>query len=193
VIPTPVARLRASGADTLVVMATPTESINALVVAWKLGWKPNKIVNSVGATNSFMTAAQTSAGSPDSVNGVVSTTYLKDPGDPKYANDATVKLYKGIMAQYAPSFPEPRDDFLFFYGMAKADTFVQALYRAGKNPTRASLMKAALNLKIKKFGWLLPGAQLHTTPNSAFPIRYQKLRKFDAGHFSEFGQLVKTR
>ncbi len=104
----------------------------------------NKLVNSVGATDSFMTAAQNSAGSPDAVNGVVSTGYLKDPSDPSYANDPQIKLYKQIMAKYAPSFPEPRDDTLFFYGMAKADTFVQALYRAGKNPTRQSLMNAAV-------------------------------------------------
>ncbi len=55
-ISTPVARLRASGADTLLVIATPTESITALVVAYRLGWKPNKLVNSVGATDAFMTS-----------------------------------------------------------------------------------------------------------------------------------------
>ena len=104
-----------------------------------------------------------------------------------------MKLYKSIMAKYAPSFPEPRDDTLFFYGMAKAATFVQALYRAGKNPTRASLMKAALNLKVKKFPWILPGAQLTSSPTSAFPIRYQKLRRYDGNAFTEFGGLVKTR
>ncbi|MGZ8695362.1 MAG: hypothetical protein ACXWYS_07990, partial [Gaiellaceae bacterium] len=113
--------------------------------------------------------------------------------DPSYANDPQIKLYKQIMAKYAPSFPEPRDDTLFFYGMAKADTFVQALYRAGKKPTRASLVRAVSNLTIKNFPWLLKGATLRTSPNSAFPIRYQKLRRFNSGHFTEFGDLVKTR
>jgi len=189
----PTARLRASGVDTFLVIATPTESITALVVAYRLGWKPNKLVNSVGATDAFMTAAQNSAGSPDAVNGVVSTTYAKDPSDPSYQNDPQVKLYKTIMAKYAPSFPEPRDDSLFFYGMAKADTFVQALYKAGKNPTRKSVMNAVANLKIKNDPWLLKGASLVTRPNSAFPIRYQKLRHFNSGHFTEFGDLVLTR
>jgi branched-chain amino acid transport system substrate-binding protein len=192
-ISAPVARLRASGANALVVIATPTESITALVVAYRLGWRPDKLVNSVGATDAFMKSAQNSAGSPDAVNGVVSTGYLKDPSDPSYANDPQVKLYKQIMAKYAPSFPEPRDDTLFFYGMAKADTFVQALYRAGKNPTRQSVMNAAANLKIKNFPWLLKGAQLRTSPGSAFPIRYQKLRRYTNGHFTEFGDLVLTR
>ena len=189
-------RLASSGANTLLVVATPTESIFALVTADKTGWRPaNKLVNSVGGTDSFMTTAQNLSGSADAVNGVVSTGYLKDPSDPSYANDPQIKLYKQIMAKYAPSFPEPRDDTLFFYGMAKADTFVQALYRAGKNPTRQSLdtVNAAVNLKIKNFPWLLKGAQLRTSPNSAFPIRYQKLRRFNSGHFTEFGDLVITR
>jgi branched-chain amino acid transport system substrate-binding protein len=193
VIAGPVAKLRASGADTFLVIATPTESITALVVAYRLGWRPNKLVNSVGATDSFMTAAKNSAGSVDAVNGVVSTTYLKDPSATQYANDAQVKLYKNIMAKYAPSFPEPRDDTLFFYGMAKAATFVQALYRAGKNPTRKSLMNAAVNLKVKNFPWTLKGSQIITSPSSAFPIRYQKLRRYNGTTFTEFGSLVKTR
>jgi branched-chain amino acid transport system substrate-binding protein len=193
VIPGPVAKLRASGADTFLVIATPTESVTALVVAYRLGWRPNKLVNSVGATDTFMTLAKNSAGSVDAVNGVVSTTYLKDPSATQYANDPQVKLYKDIMAKYAPSFPEPRDDTLFFYGMAKAATFVQALYRAGKDPTRKSLMNAAVNLKIKKFGWLIKGSQLFTSPTSAFPIRYQKLRRYNGTTFTEFGSVVKTR
>jgi branched-chain amino acid transport system substrate-binding protein len=194
VIPAPTARLRASGADTFLIIATPTESITALVTAYRLGWRPNKLVNSVGATNSFMAAARASAGSPDAVNGVVSTTYLKNPNAARYANDPQVRLYKRLMAKYAPQFPEPRDDNLFFYGMAKADTFVQALYRAGKNPSRASLVRAVANLDINRFGWLLPNAKLETRPGSAYPIRYQKLTRYnvDTG-FDEFGALVKTR
>ena len=79
------------------------------------------------------------------------------------------------------------------HGMAKADTFVQALYRAGKNPTRQSLMNAVIHLTIKNDPWLLKGSTLRTSPNSAFPIRYQKLRRFNNGHFTEFGNLVLTR
>jgi branched-chain amino acid transport system substrate-binding protein len=188
-------QLKASGADTLLVIATPTESITALAVAYKIGWKPNKIVNSVGATDTFMALAKQSAGSPDAVDGVISATYLKDPVNPKYANDPQVKLYENVMDKYAPSFPNPRDDTLFLYGMAKADTFVQALYRAGKNPTRQSLMNAVTHLTLKKFGWLTPGAQLITSPKSAYPLRFQRLVRYNAAssHFTEFGNLVRTR
>jgi branched-chain amino acid transport system substrate-binding protein len=186
----PTARLRASGADTLLIIATPGETITALVTAYRLGWRPNKLVNSVGATDTFMTAARASAGSPQAVDGVVTTAYLKDPSSPTYANDPQVKLYQRLMAKYAPG--QPANDGLFFYGMAKADTFVQALYRAGKNPSRASLMRAVANLKWKS-PWLLPGSSIQTSPGSAFPIRYQKLARYTNNAFVEFGPLVKTR
>jgi branched-chain amino acid transport system substrate-binding protein len=197
VIPGPTARLRASGADTLLVIATPTESITALVTAFRIGWRPNKLVNSVGATDTFMTAVRNATGSTASVDGVVSTTYLKDPSAPQYANDPQARLYKRLMEKYAPNFPAPRDDFLFFYGMAKADTFVQALYRAGRNPTRASVMRAARNLKVRS-PWLLRGpkgasGRILTSANSAFPIRFQRLRRYNGTSFREFGSLVKTR
>src|SRR5215207_4643802 len=190
VIPGPVARLRASGADTFLVVATPVESITALVTAYRLGWRPNKLVNSVGATPGFMAAARTSAGSADAVNGVVTTTYLKDVASPAYQNDPQVRLFKRLMEKYAPG--QPTNEGLFFYGMAKADTFIQALYRAGRNPTRASLMRAAANLKIPS-PWLLRGSRITTSPGSAFPIRYQRLARYNDGAFSEFGALVKTR
>ena len=190
VIPGPVARLRASGATVFLVVATPTETITALVTAYRLGWRPTKLVNSVGATPGFMAAAQTSAGSADAVNGVVTTTYLKDVAAPAYANDAQVLLFKRLMTKYAPG--QPTNEGLFYYGMAKADFFVQALYRAGKNPTRASLMRAAVNLKMNS-PWVLRGSKITTSRGSAFPIRYQRLTRYNNGSFSEFGPLVKTR
>jgi branched-chain amino acid transport system substrate-binding protein len=188
VIPGPVSRLRASGADTILVIATPTETVTALVTAWRLGWRPNKLVNSVSATSTFLGLAQQSAGSADAVNGIVSTVYLKDCN--AYRNDAQVQLYRRLMARYAPG--QPANDCLFYYGMAKADHFVQALYRAGRNPTRASMMRATRHLTMNS-GWLLPGARVITTPRSAFPIRHQKLNRYNNGAFTEIGQLQRTR
>ena len=37
------------------------------------------------------------------VNGTISAAYLKDPASPTWANDATVKQFKAIMAKYNPS------------------------------------------------------------------------------------------
>jgi branched-chain amino acid transport system substrate-binding protein len=185
-----VAQLRASGADTFLVVGTPRGTIQALVTAYRLGWRPRLYVNSVAATDTFLTQARTAAGSADAVNGIITTTYLKDPASPTYARDATVIQYKRLMAKYAPGLNA--NDTLYFYGMAKAHTFVQALYRAGKNPTRQSLMNAARNLKLKST-WLIPGSEIRTTPASAFPISIVRLTRYNNGSFTEFGPLINTR
>lgn len=185
-----VARLRASGADTFLIIAIPGPTITALVTAYRIGWKPNLLVNSVGATEVWMTAAQNSAGSADAVNGVVTTTYLKDPAARKYANDPQVKFYRTLMAKYLPGANVNNSQ--YYYGMAKAADFVQALYRAGKNPTRASLMRAVDNLTYKS-PWVLPGANIATSPRSPFPMKYQKYARYNNGSYTEFGALQKIR
>ena len=185
-----VARLRASGANTLLLISIPGPTITALVTAYRIGWKPNLLVNSVGATEVWLTAAQNAAGSADAVNGVVTTAYLKDPASRKYANDPQVKFYKTLMAKYLPG--ANANNSQYYYGMAKAADFVQALYRAGKQPTRASLMRAVENLTYKS-PWVITGAQIITSPRNPFPMRYQKYARFNNGSYTEFGQLQKIR
>jgi branched-chain amino acid transport system substrate-binding protein len=185
-----VARLRASGADTFLIIAIPGPTITALVTAYRIGWHPTLLVNSVGATDVWITAAQNSAGSPDAVNGIVTTTYLKDPAQPKYQKDPQVKFYKALMAKYLPNANVNNSQ--YYYGMAKAADFVQALYRAGKSPTRASLIRAVNNLTYKS-PWVLPGANISTSPRSPFPMKYQKYARYNNGSYTEFGAMQKIR
>ena len=64
------------------------------------------------------------------------------------------------MAKYLPERANVNDG-LYFYGFAKADTFVRAMYKAGKNPTRAGLMRALLSFN-ETTPYLLPGSRLKT-------------------------------
>jgi len=185
-----VARLRASGADTFLIIAIPGPTITALVTAYRIGWRPTLLVNSVGATDVWITAAQNSAGSPEAVNGIVTTTYLKDPAQPNYQKDPQVKFYKALMAKYLPNANVNNSQ--YYYGMAKAADFVQALYRAGKSPTRASLIRAVDNLTYKS-PWVLPGANISTSPRSPFPMKYQKYARYNNGSYTEFGAMQKIR
>ena len=59
-----------------------------------------------------------------------------------------------LMAKYNPS--GRVTDGPNFYGFAKAHTFVRAMYKAGKNPTRAGLMRALLSFN-ETSPYLLPG------------------------------------
>src|SRR5215475_13675990 len=95
------AKLKASGADTLMIFATPTPTIQAYVIGTKLGWKPaNVFTNSVSATDPFLTIAEKSGS--NIVEGTISVGYLLDPSNPIYNKQPGMKLYRSIMAKYAP-------------------------------------------------------------------------------------------
>ncbi len=92
-------------------------------------------MNSVAAFRTPMAGAIASAGAAY-VNGILSVAYLKDVEQARWENDAAMKQYDAIVAKYLPG-SNPNDGQIY-YGVAKAEAFVQALYRAGKNPTRAA-------------------------------------------------------
>ena len=99
--------------------------------------------------------------------GATSTAFLHDPTNPTQKGSAGVKLYLQIMKRYLPS--EDPKAVAHMYGMMAAYSMVQALKGAGKNPTRASLLRAAQNLNITN-PFLLPGLKVTTTPKDYFPL-----------------------
>src|SRR5215207_3189656 len=186
-----IARQRGSGADTWVLLTTPTPTVRAIGTAKALNWKPNQIViNSVAATDSVMSAAVSSAGAAF-VNGAVSTGYLKNPSNPKYRRDAAVRQYNRLMTRYGPPGANRADTF-YYYGFAKGYDFVKLLYLAGKNPTRASIMKATQ--KINWFNpYMIKGVQSKTSATDPFVLDQFKLVRFNDGSWSEISKLFKGR
>ncbi len=183
-------RLRASGADTLMIFVTTTKTFQTYGTIRALGWKPPNIyLNSVTATDALMGIAVASS-SAATVNGSISTAYLKDPASPVWANDATVKQYATLMAKYNPR--GRVTDGLNFYGFAKAHTFVRAMYKAGKNPTRAGLMRALLSFN-ETSPYLLPGSRIKTSATDHFMISHIRPMRFNDGNWTLFGSLVDGR
>lgn len=193
-VATQVAGLRASGADTLMIFATPAKTIQTYATMRALGWKPENIyVNSVSATDTFMSTAVRLAGAA-TVNGSVSTQYLKDPANPEWDNDAGMKHYRALMAKYLPNATATNG--LYLYGMAKAFDFVQLLYathKADKTLARKNLMKAAANLTIRNNPFSLPTVETKTGKNDPFPISKQRLIRYNNGTWTAFGPIVEGR
>jgi len=155
-----------------------------------LSFKPDKvIVNSVSATDTFMSAAVANAGA-DTVNGSLSVGYTLDPANPKYDSTAGIKLYKRLMAKYGPGL-NPNNG-LYLYGMAKAYDTIQLMYKLGNTPTRAGLMKAA-----RKMNWtnpfLLPGVKVKTAGSDQFAISQIQLIQYNNGLWNPQGELFDGR
>jgi branched-chain amino acid transport system substrate-binding protein len=184
-----VAKLKAARVTTVMLFATPKFAIQSYVYAHKLGWKPTVYVNAVSSAANIMGLA-TAGTTRKQTDGSVSIVFLKDPTDPHWAKDPGVKLYRSIMKTYKGGNP---NDVYAVYGMSAAHTFVAALKKAGKNPTRAGIMKAATSLNVTNDPFLLPGITVKTGPGDHFPLDQAKLQRYHNGHWVSFGGLFRVR
>ena len=161
-----IAQLKASGADTLMLFATPKFMIQAIVAAHRLGWKPQLYIASISIEPGIMAIAQSNA--PELTKGALSIAFVKNPDDPIWARDPALALYRTIMKTYDRS--GRVSDVYNWYGMTVAWTMVATLKAAGKNLTRASLLHAAQHLDLPNNPFLLPGIVIRTTPTQYFPL-----------------------
>jgi branched-chain amino acid transport system substrate-binding protein len=185
-------RIKAAGAQILGVFQLPTPTVRSIATAKALGIRPDQIyMNSVAAIKPAMDSMTAAVGA-DYVNGIITVGYQKDPQDPKWDNDAGMKLYRSIIAKYGGG-ANPNDQQVF-YGVSKADGFVQTLYKAGRNLTRQGLMNALTSLNLKS-QFLLPGMVIKTSKNDHFVISQIQLQRFNgtAKRWIPFGKLIEGR
>jgi ABC-type branched-subunit amino acid transport system substrate-binding protein len=170
-----IAQLKASGADTLMLFATPKFFIQAVVATHKLGWKPQLYIASVSIEPGIMAIARYNA--PALTKGALSIAFVKNPNDPIWAKDKALALYRTIMRKFDPS-GKPSDVYNW-YGMTVAWTMVETLRKAGRNLTRAGLLRAAQNLDLPSNPFLLPGIRLKTSPTDYRPFDQVYLYRYD--------------
>jgi branched-chain amino acid transport system substrate-binding protein len=184
-----VALLKASGADTLMLFATPKFFLQAIVTAHKLGWKPGVYIASVSIEPGIMAIARFNA--PELTKGALSIAFVKNPNDPIWAKDPAVALYRSIMKRYAPT-GKPSDVYNW-YGMTVAWTMVETLRKAGRNLTRARLLAAARSLDTGANPFLLPGIRLKTSRTDYRPMDYVYLYRYDNKQWVKASGLLRAR
>jgi branched-chain amino acid transport system substrate-binding protein len=186
-----ISRQRASGADLWVLFTTAgAPTVRALGTARAIGWKPDQIIiNSVAATDGVMRAAAAAVGQ-EFLNGIISTAYIKNPTNPKYANDTALRTYRRIVGKYVPG--ADTNNTFFLTGFAAAADTVRLLYLAGKNPTRASLLRATQRMNWVN-PYLIKGVKVKTSKTDRFPIDQIVLTRYNNGSFTEISGLFKGR
>ncbi|HEX3506985.1 MAG TPA: ABC transporter substrate-binding protein [Candidatus Dormibacteraeota bacterium] len=171
---TQLTKLKAKGADTLFIFATPAFTIGALAIVTAIGWSPLEYVNSVSDPAAYM---QIAASKGAKIDGAISVGYIKDPTDPQWANDAGMQLYKTVIANCSTC--KPNDGFNI-YGVAVAYTMVDVLRQAGSNLTRANVMSIAGSNLNETNPFLLPGVTVTTTSTDHYPITQEEVIKWSA-------------
>jgi len=185
-----IARLRSSKATVLVLITTPPFAIRGLVAANRLGWRPQVYVNQVGSATNIMRIISATA-NPRIIEGAITLISIKDPLMPRFKNDKGMTLYRSIMRQQLPR-GDVNDGF-HVYSMAVAYTFVEALKKAGKNPTRASLVRAVANLNLRNNPFLLPGVVVKTSSTDRFPLDQGQLQRWSKNQWNPLGKVVSAK
>jgi branched-chain amino acid transport system substrate-binding protein len=186
-----IAQLKRSGANTFMLFATPGFAIQGFIAAHRQNWRPRIFISSVSIEPQIMGVIRLNTNAR-AAEGAISMGYLKDPTSPMWAKDAGVALYRRIMRRYLPR-SKPSDVY-HFYGMAVAHSMAHALRKAGRNLTRAGLLRAATRLDQRDNPFLLPGVTVRTSPQNYFPISKAKLFRYSRqGRWVPFGPLLTAR
>jgi ABC-type branched-subunit amino acid transport system substrate-binding protein len=139
-----VAALKASGAQVVVSFAIPAFNALFKLTSLKLGFSPTLVASNVGTDpvtlGGLLEAYAKQGGATVNGNqltqGIITDDYLPSLGN---TGNSWVALFKKVHDTYDAKAPF---DANVFYGEAAAYTFVQAMMKAGKNPTRADLVNA---------------------------------------------------
>jgi branched-chain amino acid transport system substrate-binding protein len=136
-----VGKLKAAGAEVVVMFGVTTASGAALATAAALGYKPQWILGSVGGDATTLKAV----GVPSAVlTGAIGASFLPAPTD---TTDPYVSFFQGINTKYNMGAVFDNN---VLVGMNTAMMTVQALRAAGTSPTRNKLI-AALESKGSTF------------------------------------------
>ena len=176
--------LQASGAEVLLVAATPKFAAQAIRKVHDLGWKPMFVMTNVAIS---VGTVMVPAGPENSV-GMLSTNYLKDSTDPRWANDPGMNEWREFMNKYMPGADQTDLSYVYAYGAAQ--TMLLVLKQCDGNFSRENIMKQATNVKDLVLGVALPGIKVNTSPTNFHPIKAMQMIRWDGKTWAPVGEII---
>jgi branched-chain amino acid transport system substrate-binding protein len=139
-----VTALKAAGAQVVVSFSVPAFTALLRLNSLKLNFNPQLVVSNVGSDpitlagllESFAKQGGATVQGNQLTQGIITDGYLPSLGS---SSNSWIQLFSKIHGQYLPKLPF---DGNVLYGMAVGYTFVQAMLKAGRNPTRQDLVNA---------------------------------------------------
>jgi branched-chain amino acid transport system substrate-binding protein len=139
-----VTALKAAGAQVVVSFSVPAFTALLRLNSLKLAFSPQLVVSDVGSDpitlagllESFAKQSGATVSGNALTQGIITDSYLPSLGA---SSNSWIALFTKIHSQYIPKLPM---DGNVLYGLSVGYTFVQAMLKAGRNPTRQDLVNA---------------------------------------------------
>jgi branched-chain amino acid transport system substrate-binding protein len=176
-----IVQLKAAGVDTLIEQSAAKAAAQSIRKVHELNWNPLHII---GASSASVETVLKPAGLEAS-KGLVTTQFLKQPGDPAWANDEEVKVYKDFLKTYAPS-ANP-DDYSVLVAYMNVNAVTLALKKCGDQLTRENLIRQATSLHGERIPMMLPGITISTQPDDYTPFKTLRIATFDGASWTLSG------
>ena len=179
-----ISSLQASGADVLLVVATPKFAAQAIRKVHDLKWNPMFFMTNVAIS----VGAVINPAGPQNCIGMISAGYLKDPTDPAFANDPGMLEWRAFMNKYLPGADQTDGGYIAAY--AVSDTMLKVLKQCHGDFSRQNVMKQATNFHDDRNPLLLPGITINTSPTNYHPIKAMQLERWNGKTFERFGEVI---
>ena len=178
-----IVKLKSSGADVLVIAATPKFAAQSIRKVFEIGWKPMTFLSNVAVwVSTVMEPAGLEAGV-----GILSTAYVKDPDDPAWKDDSGVKAWREFMVKYIPEADLHDTNYVNAYNSAM--TMEAVLKACGDDLSTENILKQAYAIKDLELPMLLPGIKVNTSPTDHIPVDQMQFMKFNGKSWDRFGEL----
>ncbi|RXT45615.1 ABC transporter substrate-binding protein [Bradyrhizobium betae] len=179
-----IVQLKSAGVDTLIEQSSAKAAAQSIRKVHELDWHPLHIIG--GSTASVETVLKPAG--LDASRGLVTTQFLKQPGDPAWANDDEVKAYKEFLKNYAPSVNP--DDYSVLVAYMNVNTLGAVLKACGDDLTREGLLRQATSLHAQRMPMMLPGITISTTPEDYAPFKTLRIAVFDGSSWTLSGEPI---
>jgi ABC-type branched-subunit amino acid transport system substrate-binding protein len=179
-----IVKLKSSGADVFVDIATPKFAAQAIKKVAEIEWKPLHFLNNVSAS----VGSVIKPAGYENAQDIISAAYLKDASDPQWNNDPGMKQFYAFLAKDFPAGDRLDQGTVVGYGVSQ--TLVQVLKQCGDNLTRDNIMKQAANLKDFRTEVMLPGIKINTSATDFAPLSQLQLMRFKGEKWELFGDVI---
>ena len=172
--------LKNSGADTLMEFATPKFAAQAVRKLAEIEWKPLQFV----ASPANSVKAMIEPAGVENAQGIYTTQFTKQAGDPAWSDDPEVKEYVAFAEKYSHTVPS---DFIALSGYITAQAVAYVLQKCGDNITRENVLKQATSLRNQRFKMHLPGIVLNNSAENYEPYTVLRMAKFEDSSWKVIG------